>query len=96
LFNKLIGDGGMAYVTVNTNGQVTIPSDLRRKTRITPGGLVEVTETNDGILMKPAIIVSKDELASLRALTQRNHITKAQLVSACRDIGKAVYSEEFE
>ncbi|MFH1199679.1 MAG: AbrB/MazE/SpoVT family DNA-binding domain-containing protein [Candidatus Micrarchaeota archaeon] len=86
----------MAYVTVNTNGQVTIPSDLRKKSRITPGGLVEVTGTDDGILLKPAIVVSKDELASLRKLTLRNNISKAQLVSACREIGEAVYSEEFE
>ena len=83
-------------MTVNTNGQVTIPSDLRRKSRIAPGGLVEVTGTDDGILLKPAIVVSKDELASLRKLTLRNHISKAQLVSACREIGEAVYSEEFE
>lgn len=85
----------MAYVTVNTNGQVTIPSDLRKKTRILPGGFVEVVGTSDGILLKPVVVVSKDELRSLRTLAERRRITKRQLVSACREIGEAVYDEEF-
>ncbi len=85
----------MAYVTVNTNGQVTIPSNLRKKSHIRAGGFVEVVETSEGILLKPAVVVSKEGLHALRKLAQRKHITKEQLVSACREIGEAVYDEEF-
>lgn len=40
-------------VVVTRKGQTTIPAELRKKYKIQKGTRLEVTETSEGILLKP-------------------------------------------
>jgi AbrB family looped-hinge helix DNA binding protein len=42
-------------VVVTRKGQITIPVKLRRKYKIEEGTMLDVIDTNDGILFKPKL-----------------------------------------
>ncbi len=49
-------------VRVQEKGQITIPTKIRRKLNLRKGDLVIFTETSDGVLIKPAEMLSQAEL----------------------------------
>ena len=49
-------------VRVQEKGQVTIPRNIRNKLNLRPGDLVLFIETDAGVLLKPASLVSTDQL----------------------------------
>ncbi len=48
----------MGY-TVTEKGTVTIPAEIRRKYKLTKGSRVEFIETDEGVLIVPAIPLEK-------------------------------------
>jgi AbrB family looped-hinge helix DNA binding protein len=44
-------------VSVSPKGQITLPSDLRKKYGIEPGGLLNVEETGGKLVLTPAVAV---------------------------------------
>lgn len=85
----------MVFVNVNTNGQITLPKEIRKKLHIEPGSTVEIVEKNNGIQVKKAVVVEAESLKKLAELARRKGITHAELVKACREIGKETYADEF-
>lgn len=49
-------------VRIQEKGQVTIPRKIREKLKLKRGDLVIFVETKDGVLVKPASVVSDDTL----------------------------------
>ena len=49
-------------VRVQAKGQVTIPKTVRKKLNLTKGDLVVFVETDDGVFVKPASVVTDDTL----------------------------------
>jgi AbrB family looped-hinge helix DNA binding protein len=49
-------------VRVQAKGQVTIPKEIREKLKVQPGDLVVFVETEDGVLVKPAVVLTDDRL----------------------------------
>lgn len=49
-------------VRVQEKGQVTIPRRIREKLNLKQGDMVVFVETSEGVLVKPATVVAKDEL----------------------------------
>ena len=49
-------------VRVQAKGQVTIPKSFRKKLNLQPGDRVVFKEMEDGLLIKPAILVTEEEL----------------------------------
>jgi len=49
-------------VRVQEKGQITIPTKIRRKLNLRKGDLVIFTETTEGVLIKPAEMLSQTEL----------------------------------
>ena len=49
-------------VRVQAKGQVTIPKIVRKKLNLTRGDLVIFVETEEGVLVKPASVVTDDTL----------------------------------
>lgn len=47
---------------VQAKGQVTIPKGIREKLKITPGDIVVFIETKEGVLVKPAVVVTEDQM----------------------------------
>lgn len=44
-------------VVVSTRGQITLPSDLRRRLGIREGGVVTIEERNGVLILRPATVV---------------------------------------
>jgi AbrB family looped-hinge helix DNA binding protein len=42
----------IAYSKVNTEGQISIPEEIRRKLRITPGSIIEWKQDGDQLILR--------------------------------------------
>lgn len=52
----------MMSVRVQAKGQVTIPKEIRDKLNVQPGDLVVFVETDDGVMVKPAAVMTDEHL----------------------------------
>lgn len=48
-------------VRIQERGQVTIPSSIRKKLKLRKGDIVLFTETDAGVIIKPAALVTDEE-----------------------------------
>lgn len=67
---------GVASARVQAKGQVTIPKEFREKLNVRPGDLVVFIETTDGLLVKPAVVMTDESLreevaAIVRSIRER-------------------------
>jgi len=53
----------MPLVKVIRNGQITIPKEIRRSMSIQDGDFLEIERLNSGLLIKPKVVVDRDEAA---------------------------------
>jgi AbrB family looped-hinge helix DNA binding protein len=49
-------------VRVQAKGQVTIPKEIREKLNVQPGDLVVFVDTENGVMVKPAVVMTNDSL----------------------------------
>ncbi len=66
----------MMSVRVQAKGQITIPKEIRDKLNVQPGDLVVFVETDDGVMVKPAAVMTDEHLrqevtAVLRSIRER-------------------------
>ena len=66
----------MMSVRVQAKGQVTIPKQIRDKLNVQPGDLVVFMETDEGVIVKPAEVMTDEHLrqevtAVLRSIRER-------------------------
>ena len=52
----------MMSVRVQAKGQVTIPKEIREKLNVQPGDLVVFVETDAGVMVKPAAVMTDEHL----------------------------------
>ena len=52
----------MLSVRVQAKGQVTIPKEIRDKLNVQPGDLVVFVETDTGVMVKPATVITDEHL----------------------------------
>ena len=57
----------MSTATLGAKGQVTIPTEVRRRLGLEPGDRVEFVEFDSGFAIKPAI----DDVRSLKGLLRK-------------------------
>jgi AbrB family looped-hinge helix DNA binding protein len=50
----------MATVRIRERGQMTIPAEIRRQAHLEEGSLVELEVVDDGVLLRPRMIVDPD------------------------------------
>ena len=50
----------MTSVLVQAKGQVTIPKGIREKLNVQPGDLVVFVETDEGVMVKPAAVMTDE------------------------------------
>ena len=81
---------GITSVRVQTKGQVTIPKEIREKLNLQPGDLVVFVDTEDGVMVKPAAVVTNDTLreevrAVVRSIRERFSDYSAEEIDALVD-----------
>lgn len=77
-------------VRVQAKGQVTIPKEIREKLKLQPGDLVVFVDTEDGVMVKPAAVVTNDSLreevtAVVRSIRERFSDYSAEEIDALVD-----------
>jgi len=80
----------MVSVRVQAKGQVTIPKEIRDKLNVQPGDLVVFVETDEGVMVKPASVMTDEHLreeiaAVLRSIRERFADYSAEEIDALVD-----------
>ncbi len=80
----------MATTTVSSKGQVVIPRHLREKHRLTSGMRLQISETNEGLVLSPVVEQARPSgrLAgwrSLRGCAKGTEALKQHLVEHRRE-----------
>jgi AbrB family looped-hinge helix DNA binding protein len=80
----------MMSMRVQAKGQVTIPKEIREKLNVQPGDLVVFVETDEGVMVKPAAIMTDEHLrqevtAVLRSIRDRFADYSAEEIDALVD-----------
>jgi AbrB family looped-hinge helix DNA binding protein len=72
-------------VRVQEKGQVTLPSDLRKKLGLKKGDIVLITETSDGILISPQEVITTKALDEIGAILKEQGLSLEELIESGRD-----------
>ena len=80
----------MGIAKVTSNGQITIPSDIRRRLNIKDGDKVLFMESDDGVLMlNSSIIALKQFQKDMEGeAVKADLITEDDVIALCRDVRK--------
>ena len=80
----------MEIAKVTSNGQITIPSDIRRRLNIKDGDKVLFMESDDGVLMFNSSMVALRQLQKdMDGQAQKaGLITEDDVVTLCREVRK--------
>ena len=78
----------MEIAKVTSNGQITIPADIRRRLRIKDGDKVLFLESDDGVLMfNSSVIALKQFQKEMDGEAEKaGLITEDDVVALCRDV----------
>ena len=72
-------------VRVQEKGQVTIPSEIRRKLNLKKGDLVVFVETDSGVVIKPAEVLVSDAVEEIGRALKAKGIDLEELLDHSRD-----------
>jgi AbrB family looped-hinge helix DNA binding protein len=85
----------LATVRVQEKGQVTIPSDIRKKLRLKKGDLVTISMRENGVVIQPVKVAVQEALSGLeRSLAQRG-LKLDDLLAACQRVGGERAARDF-
>jgi antitoxin PrlF len=80
---------------VQSKGQVTIPTEIRKKLGLKKGDLVAFVETEDGVLISPREVVVAKALEQIGAALQEKGITLEQLMEDSHTIRGQLIEEKY-
>ena len=80
----------MEIAKVTSNGQITIPADIRRRLNIKDGDKVLFLESDDGVLMLNSSLIALKQLQKeMEGEAQRaGLITEEDVIALCRSVRK--------
>ena len=82
-------------VRVQEKGQVTIPSEIRRKLKLKKGDLVVFVETDAGVVIKPAEILVSDALDEIGRALEAKGIDLEELLERGRERRGELIEKEY-
>lgn len=85
----------LTTVRIQEKGQVTIPSDIRRKLRLKKGDLVTFVLQDGNIILKSVETAAQDVLDRLDRKLKRSGQSLENLLSACRRMGGEAAANQF-
>jgi len=80
---------------VQEKGQVTIPSQIRKKLKLKKGDLVVFEETETGIMIKPAEVLVSDALTEIGKALQAKGITLDEIMDRGRNIRGSLIADKY-
>jgi len=85
----------LATVRVQEKGQVTIPSDIRKKMRLKKGDLVTFVLRNNDVVIQPVKIAVQELLADLEQSLEQRGLKLEALLLTCQRAGGERAAREF-
>jgi AbrB family looped-hinge helix DNA binding protein len=82
-------------VRVQEKGQVTLPSDLRKKLGLKKGDLVAISETADGILIAPQEVIASKALDEIGAILKEQGLSLEDLLDSGREERAKLIHEQY-
>jgi AbrB family looped-hinge helix DNA binding protein len=92
------GDYHMATLklsVVQEKGQVTIPSEIRKKLGLKKGDLVAFVETEQGVLISPREVIAVEALDQIGQILREKGLTIEELIESGREIRGKLVEEEY-
>jgi antitoxin PrlF len=83
-------------VRIQEKGQVTIPTEIRKKLGLKRGDLVAVMETPEGVFITPQQVVAAKALDSIGDILKEKGVSLAALIAQGRDIRSDLLQEAYD
>ncbi len=80
---------------VQNKGQVTIPTEIRKKLGLKKGDLVAFVETEDGVLISPREVVAIKAMEKLGEILEENGVTLEDWIASGGDIRGELTKETY-
>jgi AbrB family looped-hinge helix DNA binding protein len=94
-FRKVHHMNDPKLVRMQEKGQVTIPTEIRKKLGLKRGDLVAVTETPDGVFITPQQVVATKALGSIGDILKEQGLLLDELIASGRDIRTDLIQETY-
>jgi AbrB family looped-hinge helix DNA binding protein len=82
-------------VRIQEKGQVTIPTEIRKKLGLKRGDLVAVMETPDGVYITPQQVVATKALDSIGDILKEKGLTLDELIGSGRELRTELLQETY-
>jgi AbrB family looped-hinge helix DNA binding protein len=83
------------FVRMQEKGQVTIPTEIRKKLGLKRGDLVAVMETPDGVYITPQQVVATKALDRIGDVLKEQGLSVDELIASGRDIRGDLLQEAY-
>ncbi len=85
----------LATVRVQEKGQVTIPSDIRKKLHLKKGDLVTFIVNENGVVIQPVATAVREMLADLERSLHMRGVSLEDLLQACQRVGGERAAQDY-
>jgi antitoxin PrlF len=82
-------------VRIQEKGQVTIPTEIRKKLGLKRGDLVAVVETPEGVFITPQQVVAAKALDSIGNILKEQGVSLEELIASGRQIRTDLLQEAY-
>jgi antitoxin PrlF len=82
-------------VRIQEKGQVTIPTEIRKKLGLKRGDLVAVMETPDGVFITPQQVVANKALDRIGNILKEKGLSLEEVISAGRELRTDLLKETY-
>ena len=82
-------------VRIQEKGQVTIPTEIRKKLGLKRGDLVAVVETPEGVFITPQQVVATKALDSIGDILKEQGLSLEKLMASGREIRADLLEETY-
>jgi antitoxin PrlF len=82
-------------VRIQEKGQVTIPTEIRKKLGLKRGDLVAMMETPDGVFITPQQVVATKALESIGNILKEKGLSLAEVISSGRELRTDLLQETY-
>jgi antitoxin PrlF len=80
-------------VRMQDKGQVTIPTEIRKKLGLKRGDLVAVVETPDGVFITPQQVLATKALDSIGEILKEQGVSLDEVIASGRQIRTGILQE---
>jgi antitoxin PrlF len=86
---------GRKLVRIQEKGQVTIPTEIRKKLGLKRGDLVAVMETPEGVFITPQQVLATKAFESIGEILKEKGLSLEEVIASGRQIRTAILQEAY-